>query len=132
MKFRAQRALRVSCVVYLVLAVMTHLIAGSEGAALPAALQIWQTANPLPTFYSVGGSLALAGSLVGTAGLLMQKGWAAYVHLASTVLWIAFGCSAGPVVSAGLSAPLVTAMFLVAGFIYGLVFFTEALERSQD
>ena len=132
MNFRAQRALRISCVAYFALAVATHVVAGIEGAALPPALQIWKTANPLPTFYSVGGSLAVLGSLVGTGGLIMHKRWAAYVHLASTVLWIAFGCSAGPVVSAGLSAPLVTAMFLVAGFIYGLAFFTEALNRTED
>ena len=132
MKTRAQRSLRLSCLTYCVLVAVTHVLAGAEVQMLPDALQVWQAANPLPDFYFVGGSLAVLGTLVGSGGLLMRKEWAAYVHLASTVLWIAFGCAAGPVVSAGLTSPLVSAIFVLAGLIYGLAFFTDALTGSEE
>lgn len=74
----------------------------------------------------------LLGAIAGTGGLLLQKGWAAYVHLASTAVWIAIGFSAGPAVSAGLSAPLLCGTFVVSGLIYGLAFFTDALAPTED
>ena len=131
MKRRANRALRICCLSYFALVVITHVVSGIEAEALPPALYAWHTAHPLPAFYSVGGSLCVIASLVATGALLRHKRWAIYLHIASTVLWIALGCSVGPVVSAGLSAPLVAAIFVAAGVIYGLVFFSDALDYSE-
>jgi hypothetical protein len=126
------RALRICCVVYGVLLIVTHFVASSEGAALPPELHAWQLANPLPNFYALGGSGCVIALLVATGALLKGKRWALYLHVASIALWIAFGSSAGPIVSAGLSSPLVSALFVVAGMIYGLAFFSPALERPED
>ena len=126
---RAQRALRISCLLYFVLVAANYVAAALEQEKFPTAPQMAPTASPI---YAAGSSLALLGVLIATLGLLAKKRWAAYGHVASTALMVAF-CFPGEVVLAGGPRALVsTAIYVLTGIIYGLAFFTDALVAPED
>ena len=126
MTSRAHRALRIACLLYFLLVAANYAaVAWEEG-------RLALVGSSSSDIYTAGSAFALLGALIATLGLLAQKRWAAYGHLASTALMVAFSYTGEPVLAAGPRALVSTAIYVLSGMMYGLAFFTDALEIPEE
>ena len=102
-----------------------YFVASTEDEALA------YSRNPLASYYASGSAVALVIVLLSTAGLFARQRWAAYTHVASTVVMIVLTYRIDAPAPMGAGALVSVAIYVLTGMIYGVAFFTGALVDSD-
>lgn len=118
---RAQSALRLFTMAYLILGIATAMTSSAEPDV---------TMQGPRVLVLLAGVVVFLGTVIaGTVGLLMLKRWGLWVHLASTVTSISMVMVLGDMLLSGFEQAISFASSISAGGIYGVGFFTRALPR---
>lgn len=132
-----QRALRLLTIAFLVVGVVSLSWELQADDWLPPLLLGWQKNAHAQTSVSVWAIFGviliscLLAMLVASAALLQMKKWGAYLHLSATVAILLTIPFVGPAIQHPVSYALDGASMLIAGALYGVAFFSDALSAKE-
>jgi len=126
------RVLQLSAIAFIVLTGMTVALVFWDMETLPEELLLWSESQEISWVPIIIGGMALLGTLVGSVALLVHKKWGGWVHLLSMGACLVAGLALGPSVASALSSFVASLWLLTAGFIYGLVFYTDVFAGDQN
>jgi hypothetical protein len=132
-----QRAVRLLTIGSLFLGGISVAASFAENDLLPEPLREWNADQSLdwspPTLIAVVVFLVLIifAWIVASVALLQLKKWGAWLHLGTTLVGLAVLPFFGPFVIHGVSYVIESLGALVNGCLYGVAFFSTALDRPK-
>jgi hypothetical protein len=133
-----QRAIRLLTIASLVLAGASFAAGLMEDEMLPEPLRAWNadhaadfSTTSLVALAPIGVALFLT-VIVASVALLQMKKWGAWLHLGSSAFAYPLLLLLGPFVQHSLTYFLDSLTAIVTGCLYGVAFFSTALERREE